>query len=145
MQPGVFVSPYFSKKAAVSTWGHEVFGIGIVEPFIQDKENKIFIPDPATKTGKGRRQTRHIRKQARHKSIAANVEHWVITTRSVSRMHFTMPLKSVLPEIPEMEHLVCSDDHRRDLLVEGTRCHDPPLCSLYLYSNRAWSLYRTYL
>ena len=33
LQPGVFVSPYFSKEAAVSTWGHEVYGIGIVEPF----------------------------------------------------------------------------------------------------------------
>ena len=24
LQPGVFISPYFSKEAAVSTWGHEV-------------------------------------------------------------------------------------------------------------------------
>ena len=61
LQPGVFVSPYFSKKAVVSTWGHEVYGIGIVGPFIQDNEDKIFIPDPATKKGKCRRQTRRIR------------------------------------------------------------------------------------
>ena len=61
MQPGVFVSPYFSKEAAVSTWGHEVYGIGIVRPFIQDNENKMFIPDPTTKKDKGRRQTRRIR------------------------------------------------------------------------------------
>ena len=61
LQTGVFVSPYFSKEAAVSTWGHEVYGIGIVGPFIQDNENKMFIPDPATKKGKGRRQTRRIR------------------------------------------------------------------------------------
>ena len=27
-------------------------------PFTQDNENKMFIPDPATKKGKGRRQTR---------------------------------------------------------------------------------------
>ena len=53
LQPGVFVSPYFSKEAAVSTWGHEVYGIGIVGPFTQDNENKMFIPDPATKKGKG--------------------------------------------------------------------------------------------
>ena len=33
LQPGVFVSPYFSKEAAVSTWGHEVYGIGIVGAF----------------------------------------------------------------------------------------------------------------
>ena len=51
LQPGVFVSPYFSKEAAVSTWGHEVYGIGIVGPFIQDNEDKMFIPDPATKNG----------------------------------------------------------------------------------------------
>ena len=57
LQPGVFVSPYFSKETAVSTWGHEVYGIGIVGSFIQDNENKMFIPDPATKKGKGRRQT----------------------------------------------------------------------------------------
>ena len=30
-------------------------------PFIQDNEAKMFIPDPATKKGKGRRQTRRIR------------------------------------------------------------------------------------
>ena len=30
-------------------------------PFIQDNENKMFIPDPATKKGKGRRKTRRIR------------------------------------------------------------------------------------
>ena len=32
-------------------------------PFIQDNENKMFIPDPATKKGKGRRQTHRIRKR----------------------------------------------------------------------------------
>jgi len=42
LQPGVFVSPYFSKEVAVSTWGHEVYGIGIVGPFIQDNEDKMF-------------------------------------------------------------------------------------------------------
>jgi len=64
-------------------------------------------------------------KQARHKSIAANVEYCVTTTKSVLRMHFTMLLKRVLPEIPQMEHLLRSDHHRRELLVEGTQCHDP--------------------
>ena len=33
LQAVVFVSPYFSKEASVSTWGHEVYGIGIVGPF----------------------------------------------------------------------------------------------------------------
>ena len=61
VEPGVFVSPYFSKEAAISTWGHEVYLIGIVRPFIQDNENKMFIPDPAIKKGKDRRQTRRIR------------------------------------------------------------------------------------
>ena len=32
-----------------------------MRPFTQDNENKMFIPDPATKKGKGRRQTRRIR------------------------------------------------------------------------------------
>ena len=41
-------------------------------------------------------------KQIRQKSVAANVEHWVTTTRSVLGMHFTMLLTSVLSEIPEM-------------------------------------------
>ena len=133
LQPRVFVLPYFNKEAAVSTWGHEVYGISIVGPFIQDNEAKMFIPDPATKKGKGRRQTRRIRngmdesRQARHKSVAANVEHWVTTTRSVLRMHFTMQLTQVLPEILEMEHLLRSDEHRRELLMEGIRCHDPQL------------------
>ena len=49
LQPEIFVSPYFSKEAVVSTWGYEVYGIGIVGPFNQDNENKMFIPDPATK------------------------------------------------------------------------------------------------
>ena len=40
LQPGVFVSPYFSKEAATSTWGHEIYGIGIVGPFITDREVK---------------------------------------------------------------------------------------------------------
>ena len=40
----------------------------------------MFIPDPVTKKGKGRRQTRRIRNgmdesEARHKSVAANVDH----------------------------------------------------------------------
>ena len=38
-----------------------VYEIGIVGPFTQDNENKMFIPDPATKKGKGHRQTRRIR------------------------------------------------------------------------------------
>ena len=70
----------------------------------------MFIPDPATKKGKGRRQTRRIRNGMDESE--ANVEHWVTTTRSVLRMHFTMLLTPVLPEIPEMEHLQRSDHHR---------------------------------
>ena len=108
LQPGVFVSPYFSKETAASTWGHEVYGVGIVGPFIQDNENKMFISDPVTKKGKGRRQTRRIRngmdesEASKVEKRCANVEHWVTTTKSVIRMHFTMLLTSVLPEIPKM-------------------------------------------
>ena len=47
LQPGVFVSPYFSKEAATSTWGHEIYGIGMVGPFITDREVKTYVPDPA--------------------------------------------------------------------------------------------------
>jgi hypothetical protein len=36
LQPEIFVSPYFSKEAAVSTLGHEIYGIGIVGSFIED-------------------------------------------------------------------------------------------------------------
>ena len=43
LQPRVFVSPYFSKEAVISTWRHKVYRIGIVGPFIQDNENKMFI------------------------------------------------------------------------------------------------------
>jgi len=42
-------------------------------------------------------------------------------------MHFMMLLTSVLLEIPEMEHLLRSDEHRRELLVEDIPCHDPQL------------------
>ena len=81
LQPGVFVSPNFSKEATVSTWGHEVYGIGIVGPFIQDNEDNMFIPDPATKKAKA--AIRHVvfgmvwtsPRQASHKSVAANVDH----------------------------------------------------------------------
>jgi len=55
------MSPYFSKEAATSTWGHEIYGIGIVGPFITDREVKTYVPDPAAKKDKGRHQTRRIR------------------------------------------------------------------------------------
>jgi len=61
LQPGIFVSPYFSKEAATSTWGHEIYGIGIVGSFIVDNEPKTYVPNPDAKKGKGRRQTRRIR------------------------------------------------------------------------------------
>ena len=81
LQPGLFVSPYFSKETVVSTWGHEVYGIGIVGPFTQDNENKcLFLIQPLRKA---KAAVRHVvfgmvwtsRKQARHKSVAANVDH----------------------------------------------------------------------
>ena len=131
--------------------GHEVYGIGIVGSFIQDNENKMFIPDPATKKDKVRCQTCRIRNgmdeseaskaQKRCRQCGALGHNY----KKCSQNALTMLLTSVLPKIPEMEHLLRSDDHRRELLVEGTRCHDPPVCSLYLYTNRAWSLYQTYL
>ena len=124
LQLGIFISPYFNKEAAVRTWGHEIYGIGIVGPFIQDNENKmLFLIQPLRKA---KAAVRHVvfgmvwtsPKQARHQSVAANVEHWVTTTRSVLIMHFTMLVMSVLPEIPEMEHLLHSDDHRREMPLQ---------------------------
>ena len=81
LQPGLFVSPYFSKEAAVSTWGHKVYGIGIVGHFIQDNEDKMFILIQPLRKAKA--AVRHVvfgmvwtsRKQAWHKNVAANVDH----------------------------------------------------------------------
>ena len=78
-------------------------------PFTQDNENNMFIPDPATKKGKGRGQTRRIR-NGMDESEASKAQKRC--SQCVLRMHFTMLLTSVLPEIPEMEHLLRSDDHR---------------------------------
>jgi len=80
LQPRVFVSPYFSKKAVVSTWGHKVYGIGIVGHFIQDNEDKMFILIQPLRKAKA--AVRHVvfgmawtsRRQARLKSVAANAE-----------------------------------------------------------------------
>ena len=99
--------------------------IGIVGPFIQDNKDKMFIPDPATMKGKGRRQTHRIR-NGMDESEASNAQKRCSQCGSLShnykkclRMHFTMLLTSVLPEIPEMEHLLRSDEHRR----ERRTCH----------------------
>ena len=61
LQPSAFVSPYFTKDAAVVTWSQEVYSVEILGPFTEDRHQKMYIPDEATKRGKGRRQTRRIR------------------------------------------------------------------------------------
>ena len=72
------------------------------------------------------------RKQVRHKSVAANVEHWVTTTKGVLRMQFTVMQMLVLLEIQQMEHLLRSDHHCQELLVEGTQCRDLSHCKFIL-------------
>ena len=71
-------------------------------------------------------------RQARHKSIAANVEYWVTTTKGVLRMQFTVMQTLVLLEIQQMEHLLRSEHHCRELLVEGTQCRDLSHCKFIL-------------
>ena len=59
--PRAFVSPYYTKEAALQTWSYEVYGVGILGPFTEERQPVFSIPDPDTKRGKGRRQTRRIR------------------------------------------------------------------------------------
>jgi len=61
LEPSAFVSPYFTKDAAVLTWSHEVYSVEILGPFTEDRHPKMYIPDEGAKRGKGRRQTRRIR------------------------------------------------------------------------------------
>jgi hypothetical protein len=56
-----FVSPYFRKEVAVETWGHEIYDIGIVGPFVTENHHKTYVPHPDLKRGRGRRQSRRIR------------------------------------------------------------------------------------
>ena len=61
VQAELFVSPYFTKQAAVQTWSHEVYCVGIFGSFTEDNKPKMFIPDEKAKRGRGRQQTRRIR------------------------------------------------------------------------------------
>ena len=61
LQPRSFVSPYFSKESALNTWWQEIHGVGILGPFTEENNPKMYEPDPATKKGPGRRQHRRIR------------------------------------------------------------------------------------
>ena len=61
LQPSAYVSPYFTKDAAVITWSNEVYSVEIFGPFTLDRHPKMYIPDEGAKRGKGRRQTRRIR------------------------------------------------------------------------------------
>ena len=61
LEPSAFVSPYFTKDATVLTWSHEVYSVGILGPFTEDRHPKMYIPDEGAKRGKGRCQTRWIR------------------------------------------------------------------------------------
>jgi hypothetical protein len=50
-QHGRFVSEYFKKEAIASAWAQEVFGVAMFEPFTQNNEEVLYVPDPATKRG----------------------------------------------------------------------------------------------
>ncbi len=58
----IFVSEYFLKGTIAQCWNQEVYGIGILGPFVARSGHVMYIPDPASKRGgPGRRQSRRIR------------------------------------------------------------------------------------
>ena len=108
-------------------------------------ENKMFIPDPATKKGKGCRQIRRIR-NGMDESEVSKAQKPCSQCGALGQNYKKCPQNALHDAAnvspsgnPRDGALLRSDDHRRELLVEGTRCHDPPVCSLYLYTNHAWS------
>ena len=98
----------------------------------------MFIPNPATKKGKGRCQTRRIR-NGMDESEASKAQKRCSQCGALGHNYKKCPKNALHDaadvgpsEIPEMEHLLRSDDHRRELIVEGIRYHDPPLYRKYL-------------
>ena len=60
--PMTFVSNYYKKETIAAVWEQEVYGFAMVDNFVQEPEQPVLIPDPATKIcHRGRRQTRRIR------------------------------------------------------------------------------------
>ena len=82
-------------------------------PFIQDNENKIFIPDPTTKKGKGRRQTRRIRNGMDESEVSKAQKH-CSQCGALSHNYKKCP-QNALHDAADVG------------LVEGIRCHDPQL------------------
>jgi hypothetical protein len=83
--------------------------IGILEPFTQENNPKLYEPDPATKKGRGHRQ--HLsrmlwmsQRQARQKNGATYAALTVIVTKDALRTMYMMQLKPGLWGIPQMEH-----------------------------------------
>ncbi|WVZ78258.1 hypothetical protein U9M48_025999 [Paspalum notatum var. saurae] len=61
VDPTNFVSTFYTKGAIAATWNQELFGYGMVRAYTAPNEQKWYIPNPALKRLKGRRQTRRIR------------------------------------------------------------------------------------
>ena len=83
----------------------------------------MFIPDLATKKGKGRRQTRRIR-NGMDESEASKAQKRCSQCGALGHNYKKCPQNALHDaadvgpfRIPEMEHLLRSDEHRRELLV----------------------------
>ena len=68
--------------------------------FIQDNENKMFIPDPATKKGKGRHQTRRIR-NGMDESEASKAEKCCSQCRALGHNYKKCP-QNALPDVADV-------------------------------------------
>ena len=62
IEPGSFVSTYYMKDTIAAAWNQEVFGFAMVDMYVQENANKVYILDPAIMIAhRGRRKTRRIR------------------------------------------------------------------------------------
>ena len=62
VQPGSFVSTYYRKDTIAAVWNQEVFGFAMVDTFVLENANKVYIPDPATMIAhRDHRKTHRIR------------------------------------------------------------------------------------
>jgi len=62
VQAGLFVSAYYRKDTIAAVWNQEVFGFAMVDTFVQENANKVYITDHATMIAhQGHRKTRRIR------------------------------------------------------------------------------------
>ena len=56
------MSTYYRKGTIATAWNQEVFGFAMVDTYVQENANKVYISDPATTIAhRGRKKTRRIR------------------------------------------------------------------------------------